>query len=120
MADKRIDESWKDSVEKERSGGPAAAQPKQTEDPLPPPEADFTFFLSTLGMQAMTALGDVPDPATGLKTPDLATARYLIDTLSLLTEKTKGNLSPDEENLLGGLLYELQMKFVEKTQAPRP
>ncbi|HTL71412.1 MAG TPA: DUF1844 domain-containing protein [Candidatus Eisenbacteria bacterium] len=138
MADKKVDDSWKESVEKEKSvpaAGPSAPAPKSAHEHGPdcahghehgaetgaelPPQSDFSIFLSTLGMQALSALGEIPDPGTNLKRTDLPTAHYLIDTLILLLEKTKGNLTPDEDALLGGMLYELQMKFVEKSKAPR-
>lgn len=78
------------------------------------------MFLSSLSMQALMALGEVAHPVTGLAQPDPEQARYLIDILGLLHEKTQGNLSPEEASLLEGLLYELRMKYVEKTQGGPP
>lgn len=82
------------------------------------PVADFNLFLSSLSMQAMVALGEVAHPATGVPQEDLEQARYIIDVLGILQEKTQGNLTQEESGLLEGLLYELRMKFVEKTQGP--
>lgn len=109
---KKVDESWKQSVDRERGideAPPAADKPAET---------PFLLFLSGLGMQALLALGDLADPVSGEARPDLPQARYLIDVLGILQEKTKGNLTADEEAALRDLLYELRMRFVEKTTPP--
>ena len=108
--DKKVDESWKESVRKEKST--LSDTPPEAE----PQSSDFLGFVSTLAMQAMMALGEIPHPQTQENLQDLPQARYLIDTLKLLAEKTKGNLTPQEENDMKNLLYELQVKFVKKTQ----
>jgi len=134
---KKVDESWKEQVEKEKSAQPPPPpQPKRQEPPAAPagrqpqqqqpqqpqrprrgaPQSDFSMFLSSLSMQALVALGEVAHPVTGLAQPEPEQARYLIDVLGLLQEKTQGNLSPEETTLMDGLLYELRMKFVERTQ----
>jgi len=78
------------------------------------PTADFNLFLSSLSMQAMVALGEAPHPMSGAPQEDLEQARYIIDVLGILQEKTQGNLTQEESGLLEGLLYELRMKYVEK------
>lgn len=134
--DKRVDEGWKEQVERERqtsrqrgdvppAGGasPEAgpAQPPRTgapgarRGPAPSKGTDFGLFLSSLSMQALMALGEVPHPATGQPHTDLEQARYLIDILGMLQEKTRGNLSPEESAVLEDLLYELRMKYVAQT-----
>ncbi len=80
------------------------------------PEVDFAGFLLSLATSAMAHLGEVPDPATGSTTENLAAAKQMIDILSILQEKTKGNLEPDEDRLLENLLYELRMKYHSKTK----
>jgi len=62
---------------------------------------------------AMISMGRVPEPATGTIHRDLATAQQNIDILTLLQEKTRGNLNADEERLMDQILYELRMSFVE-------
>ena len=64
----------------------------------------------------MIFLGEVPHPATQQTEKNLDQAKFLIDTLVMLKEKTKGNLNKQEENLLNASVYELQMKFVEINQ----
>lgn len=125
MTEKRIDESWKESVNKEKSSTepiPTRRVQEETSQSAAAgeqAESNFSFFISTLGMQALAALGLVPDPATGLEktdlTPqDLAHAKYLIDIIQMLSEKTKGNLTPSDVSMLEDMLYELRLKFVEK------
>ncbi len=120
MAEKKVDESWKDAIDKEKHvAGPRNAAPQEEPPQNEAPDAGFPFFISTLGMQALAALGAIPDPATGkekkeLTTADLGHAKYLIDIIQMLSEKTKGNLSKEEAAMLEGLLYELRLKFVEK------
>ncbi|MGW8179049.1 MAG: DUF1844 domain-containing protein, partial [bacterium] len=65
---------------------------------------------------ALAHLGEVADPATGEKTENLVAAKQMIDILSLLEEKTKGNLESDEERLLESLLYELRMKYLNQAK----
>ena len=106
---KNIDESWKDTVEKEKE------ELKKT-DKFAPPEPDFNFFITTLSLQASISLGQVPNPATNKTEEDLVQAKFLIDTLGMLKEKTAGNLTPDETGLLENLLYELRMQYVAKSK----
>ena len=73
----------------------------------------FVNFLTTLVSQAAAALGAIPHPATGQRTLDLETGKYWIDVLSMLKEKTGGNLHPKEEELFKGLLSDLQMQYVQ-------
>ena len=106
---KKVDESWKDSVRKEKE--------TTTEKPAQPAtESDFLTFVSTLAMQALMALGEIPNPTTGKSHADLAQAQYLIDVLQMLSDKTRGNLSEEEASELKTVLYQLRLKFVQKNQ----
>ena len=108
---KKVDESWKDSVRKERE--------TVTEGPAAPvvPDADLLSFISTLAMQALSALGEMKKGASDEpQKTDLVQAKYLIDIIQMLSEKTRGNLTEEETNELNTLLYELRMRFVRKTQ----
>ena len=108
--EKRVDESWKDTVEKEKQETPNDQDKKE----IPIPEANFSFFITTLGIQVAIALGEVPNPITNKKEENLDQAKYLIDTLDMLKEKTKNNLTKEEENTLESLLYDFHLRFVEK------
>lgn len=78
------------------------------------PPVDFSSFVLSLATSALYHLGLVPDPETG-KHPerDLPLARQTIDTLALLEEKTRGNLSEDELKLLSSVLAELRLRYVD-------
>lgn len=81
---------------------------------------DFYTFVLSLASSAFVHLGDAPNPETGKAgEPDLALAKQTIDILSMLREKTKGNLSPEEDKFLSNLLTDLRLRFFEKSQAER-
>ena len=140
---KKVDESWKDKVESEKldteheqeSGAPETvdtAQEQESPDTrsqdtqsadaqsagepagFPPMQAGFITLIAELAMQASLFMGEIPDPQTNEPIEDLNRAKYLIDELGMLEEKTKGNLTPDEEDALKNVLYELRMAFVAK------
>jgi len=131
-----IDEDWKAQVEAEKEvaerlrraeAGPAAAGAASAASaapgPLPPPTQDA--LATTLAMQAMVGLGLVPNPATGKMEAQLQTAKYLIDTIQMLQEKTEGNRTAGESAALEHLLHELRLGYVAvaekaKTEAPTP
>jgi hypothetical protein len=77
----------------------------------------FSSFVVSLASSAMVHLGEAPDPQTRRRAVDLALARNTIDLLSLLHDKTKGNLEEDESKLLEALLYELRLKFVNASKS---
>ncbi len=80
-------------------------------------EITFERFLASLYMTAMMQLGLMRQQGGGQPQVDIIGARQTIDTLSLIAEKTKGNLTPAEENFLQNSLYELRMAYVEVTNA---
>lgn len=77
------------------------------------PEVTFPAFVMSLNTSALFHLGEIAEPATGKKVVDLDLARHAIDTLVLIQEKTKGNLSEDEEELLKNILYDIKIRFVQ-------
>ena len=79
--------------------------------------ASFVNFLSMLATNAATALGAVPNPATGKRTLDLDTGKYWLDVLGMIKEKTSNNLHPKEARLLDGLLGDLRMQYVQLVRA---
>jgi len=77
---------------------------------------DFYTFVLSLGSSAMVHLGDAPHPETGEPvTPNLPLAKQTIDILAMLAEKTKGNLTPEEERFMENLLTDLRFRFVQRT-----
>jgi hypothetical protein len=80
------------------------------------PHIDFATFVLSLSHSALMHLGEAPDPDTNQTRVDLPLAKQNIDILVLLEEKTKGNLSGDEERLLAQVLFDLRMRFVESSK----
>jgi hypothetical protein len=80
------------------------------------PAIDFLTFVVSMSHSALLHLGDAPDPATGAREQNLPLARQTIDLLAMLQEKTRGNLSGDEERVLSQAIYDLRMRFVEVTK----
>ncbi|HCA50872.1 MAG: hypothetical protein CMM06_05445 [Rhodopirellula sp.] len=76
------------------------------------PEASFDMLLMQHHTQAMLALGLIPDPATGKVIKNKSAAKFHIDMLSIIQERTKGNLSEGEAEALNGVLHNLRMMFV--------
>jgi hypothetical protein len=80
----------------------------------------FSGFILSLATTAAVHFGDIADPNTGEKVePNLIAASQMIELIALLQEKTKGNLSDPEAQLVDDLLYELRMRFVEAQQGGR-
>ena len=86
----------------------------------------FAAFVVSLAHTAAVHFGDVEDPVSGARgEPNLQAAQQMIDVLSLLEVKTRGNLTAEERQLLEQILYELRMRYVElggagaSTDAPR-
>jgi hypothetical protein len=105
-----------------------AAPAATAEDAAPPvdaePEAagersEFARMVSSLATTAYSALGLLSDPAAGPRHRDLAIARQMIDWLAVLEQKTRGNLSFEESDLLSRVLYELRLAYVEVGRAPK-
>jgi hypothetical protein len=85
------------------------------------PQVSFVAFILSLASNAAVHFGDLPDPITNEQRPvDLDAAEQLIELIAMLQEKTRGNLSAEERQLLDQVLYELRMRFVEakKSQSP--
>ena len=76
-------------------------------------EASLSTLILSIGSSAAMAMGLAPDPATGKTERDLGMARFNIDLLNVLREKTKNNLSPEEGKFLETILTDLQLRFVE-------
>lgn len=80
------------------------------------PQITFSMFLMSLSTSALVHLGEEPNPETQKTEVDLALAKQNIDILGLLEEKTKGNLTGEEERLLAQALFDLRMRYVERSK----
>jgi hypothetical protein len=113
-----IDEDWKAQVEREKE----EAKQASTSDEVPEKaagereEASFQGLVMSIGMQAMLSMGMIPVNEAKEVILDLDEAKYLIDSLLVLREKTKGNLTTEEQGFLTQTLADLQRVFVIRSQ----
>jgi hypothetical protein len=110
---KKTDESWKERARKEKeklSDVPEAAHPE-----LPP--ASFLGHIEELYLRGMLALGQIRNPKDTEIYIDLDGAKYAIDTIQVLLEKTKGNLTPEEESAVQDVLHNLRLLYVHISRA---
>ena len=80
------------------------------------PEINFSTFIFSLNSSALVHLGVVEDPATGKKEKNIPFAKQTIDILGILEQKTRGNLTDDEEKLLKNLLHDLRLMYVKENR----
>jgi len=99
---------------KEAAGGAQAGVAGSARGEIPP--ASFSTLVSTIATQALMSLGGMQDRRTGQRIVDLDLAKHHVDTLAVLEEKTKGNLSDEEKQLLDQALYETRMQYVQIAQ----
>jgi hypothetical protein len=130
-----IDEDWKTQVQRERAemrdkkdeevGEPgevelapstdAGSEASETMafDPGEMPTASIHMLVTTLATQALAAMGQIPDPLSGEAQVSLPFAKYQIDLLAVLKEKTSGNLDTEENAILEGAIHQLRMVYIE-------
>jgi len=126
-----VDDNWKERVQAEKealkrgappqpAAQPSAAEPSAAEpsaaaggEKVPP--ASFPLLLTSMATQALAELGQLPDPS-GKTAVRLDHAKHVIDMLGVLEDKTRGNLTQEEQALLTHLLHELRMTFVAVRQ----
>ncbi len=110
-----VDDDWKTQAqaEKQKLADDVQAQTEQAAQQQKIPEASITTLTNQLATQAMMSLGGMADPNSGGQVMvDPVAAKYYIDTLVLIKEKTAGNLTEEESKLLEQVASELQMAFV--------
>ncbi len=126
----QIDSDWKAQAQAEKEKLAQASKTKAADNPRTPtdfggpgggelPPANFETLLSSFVTQALFAMGAIPDPQTGQPVLHLDLARFQIDMLSVLEEKTKGNLTDEEAKMIAGTLYELRTRYVQIANAQR-
>ena len=113
-------------VDDQNAGTEASAEAASDEDAQPQaaaegeeeaaqfPEINFPTFVASLNASALVHLGVIEDPATGSKSKNLPMAKQTIDILSMMEEKTEGNLTPDEKSMLQNILYDLRILYVKE------
>lgn len=110
MADKKVDHEWKKQAREEKK---KLADETEDRPSAPRAEASFALIVSSFHAQALIALGEVQSPVDGQKKCDLEAAKFSIDLLQVLEDKTKGNLTDEERTMLQGSLYDLRMRYVQ-------
>jgi hypothetical protein len=108
------------SVKKEAEEESLAKEKEKVDEPIkkdkgqesPLPEISFTNLLFSLSTSALIQLGEIQDPVTQQSSKNIPLAKQTIDLLGMLREKTKGNLTADEEKFLESILYDLRMRYV--------
>lgn len=103
-----VDDDWKAEARREKE---RLAEETQHREQLPP--AGFIELLNLVVMQALGALGMLMGPGGQRIPPQPELAKYFIDLLQVIEDKTRGNLTPDEKKLLDQALYDLRMRYVE-------
>jgi hypothetical protein len=130
--EKYVDESWKEQAFEEKDkltglilgqtgdGPKAADQPvsagDEDQDQTRAGEVNFFNYVTSLGFQALIFMGEIPNPMTNEVEKNMDQAKFLIDTLDMIKEKTAGNLSQPESELLENSIYELQTRYVQIVQ----
>jgi len=99
-----------------QSSAEPSAPASAAADPTSPLDRSLAGLFMMLASSAVMALGDAPDPVTGQRQMDLAQAADAIDLLVLLREKTEGNRSGEESQILEELIYDLQLRYVRVTK----
>jgi hypothetical protein len=115
VTDRRsFSESGAERAPEASSTPPPPSAPDASADASPSlPAVDFHTFVLSLGSSALLHLGELEHPDVGAPQRDLALAKHTIDILVMLEEKTRGNLTPAEDKLIGSLLYDLRLRYVE-------
>lgn len=104
--EKHVDESWKEAAAQAKTQSPEENASAEI------PQVDFINYVTSMALQAVIFLGDIPHPVTNKIEKNLDQAKFIIDTLIMIREKTKGNLEKPEEDILSTAIYELQSKFI--------
>ena len=118
-----VDEDWKARVQREKAEAkarddeqPAEAEKEPADEEAPAPVASFTALISSLAAQAMFALGVLVPRDTPRVVVNLDEAKFTIDMLVMLRQKTKGNLTSEEDGQLTATVAELQQIYVARVQ----
>ena len=115
-ADKAEEQAASSDEETRKTEAPEPSPVDESDQQPPLPEINFATFVVSLNASALLHLGAIEDPTTGKTDKNLPMAKQTIDMLSMMQEKTEGNLSEEEENLLKNILYDLRLMYVKEKQ----
>jgi hypothetical protein len=126
IRDRRVSSQQEETAKKEgeKAEGTPGGTAEGTEgkrgekksQPHPLPEIDFSSFIFSLSTSALFHLGEIPDPVTQKSEKDLPLAKQTIDILGVLREKTRGNLTPEEEKLMENILTDLRWRYIREAK----
>jgi len=100
----------------EKAAEPKTEAPKEETERPPLPEVNFSTLVFSLSSSALFHIGEIADPQTGEKKKDLPLAKHAIDTIAMLKEKTRGNLTEEEQKFIDSVLSDLQWRYVKATE----
>ena len=103
-----VDDDWKAEARKVKE---RLAEETAKREPLPDPT--FAELVNMIAIQAMVGFGGMAGPGGERIPPNLEIAKHYVDMLQVLEDKTKGNLSDDEKNLLDQVIYEVRMRYIQ-------
>lgn len=115
LKDSETEKDKKTEDEKKEDETKTKAPEEETERP-PLPEVNFSTLIFSLSSSALFHLGEIADPQTGEKKQDLPLAKHAIDTIVMLREKTKGNLTEEEQKFIDSVLNDLQWRYVKAAE----
>jgi hypothetical protein len=93
---------------------------QKDEHKAPPlPEVNFNSLIFSLSSSALLALGEIADPQTGEKREDLPMAKHSIDIISMLKDKSKGNLDNEEQKFIDSMLADLRLRYVKAVNSKK-
>ncbi|MDL1967282.1 MAG: DUF1844 domain-containing protein [Deltaproteobacteria bacterium] len=114
VKDRRVFAEKDEDIKNEEAKNEPSKQEAEDKPQAPLPEINFATFIFSLNASALLHLGVMEDPATGRKVKNIPVGKQTIDILGMIEEKTKGNLSKEEENLLKNILYDLRIIYVKE------
>ena len=123
IRDRRVSSQQEETAKEEKrktetapeTGRPKAGPESMQDQPLP--EIDFASFIFSLSTSALLHLGEVPDPITQNREKNLPLAKQTIDILGMLKDKTRGNLTAEEEKMMETLLTDLRWRYVREVKS---
>ena len=115
--DEKGDFHGKESEEQKKEEKPKVEAEKEKPEITPLPEPDLISLVFSLSSSAIFHLGEIADPQTDEKKKDLPLAKHAVDTIAMLKEKTKGNLTEEEGKFLDSVLTDLRWRYVKASEA---
>jgi len=112
------DDSWKEQAKREKEQLDAQLKAEKEKASAMPPPPTFSQFLAGLAAQALMALGEAENPVTKKREVELPQAKYTVDIIALLKEKTQGNLTEAEQAAIDQILTDLRLRFVKVSEKP--